>query len=120
MTTDQSKDRFTRLQEKLAKLPDCSPAERDAFAAERKAMEGTWLETITMMESGELQVRTWQYLPGGVQAEGNTESAPGDPDYDDFIQRHGALKPGESHTLAYKLIDERWIQVNEGDAAKTA
>lgn len=97
-----------------------TPEESERCKAEREAMEGTWLETITMMENGDLQVRTWQYLQGGVQAEGNTESATGDPGYDDFIQRHGLIKPGQSHTLAHKLIDGRWVQVDEGGIAKTA
>jgi hypothetical protein len=42
--------------------------------AESEAMEGTWLETITMTEHRDLQIATWQYLPGVAQTEGFSES----------------------------------------------
>lgn len=109
MTDEKTNDRFTRLQEQLAKLPDCSVAERDAFAAERKAMEGEWLETITMREDGSLMIVTTQYFVGGGQGQGCTESAPGDSDYDDLLQQHGALKPRQTHTLVRKMIDGEWV-----------
>jgi len=116
MTAEQAKDRFTRLQEKLAKEPRCTQEEREAFAAERRADEGKWLETVTMLQGGDLQIRTWQCLPGGVLAEGNTESSPGDAGYEDFIQRHGPLKPGQSHTLMHKWIEGEWVLVNDNSA----
>jgi hypothetical protein len=108
------------LQEWLNEQGRPTSEEHAQFEAERQAMEGTWLETITMLENGALTVRTWQCLPGGVQAEGNTESAPGDSDYNDFIQRHGPLQAGQSHTLVHKLIDGKWVLVDEEGKAKSA
>lgn len=102
-------------------LEDESPYDRETFQAQMKDAEGTWLETITMTANGNLQIKTWQRLPGGALAEGNSESTPGDGDYDDFLQEHGALKPGETHTLVRKMIDGEWVlETNKSDRAKSA
>ena len=114
MTTDQTKDRFTRLSEKLAKEPRCTPEEQEAFAAERKAMEGEWLETITMREDCSLMIVTTQYFDGGGQGQGCAESAPGDSDYEDLLKQHGTLKPGQTHTLVRKMIDGAWVIKSNG------
>jgi len=39
-------------------LPDCSPEERDAFAAEREASKGTMNESAMMLENGAIAVQT--------------------------------------------------------------
>ncbi|MFA7336468.1 MAG: hypothetical protein WC028_06755 [Candidatus Obscuribacterales bacterium] len=107
------------LQEWLNEQGRPTPEEHAQFAAERKADEGKWLETVTILDGGDLQIRTWQCMPGGIVAEGNTESSPGDPGYEDFLQRHGTLKVGQSHTLVHIWIDGNWvIQQDETDAVK--
>jgi len=121
MTADQTKDRFTRLSEKLAKEPRCTPEEQEAFAAERRTMEGKWLETVTMNEDRSLMIVTTQYFVGGGKGHGCTESAPGDPDYEELLEQHGGLKPGQTHTIVRKMINGEWVvQANETDAAKSA
>lgn len=98
-----------------------TPEEAARSEAQRKAMEGKWLETVSMREDGSLMIVSTQYLTGGGIAEGCTESAPGDPDYQQLLRDHGALKPGQSHTLVRKLIDGNWIvQDDEHGNAKTA
>lgn len=99
-----------------------SPQEEKARAiAERKAMEGTWLEAITMNEDGSLMIVSTQYLIGGGIADGCTESAPGDSDYEALLTQHGPLKAGQSHTLVRKLIDGNWVvQRDESGKAKSA
>ena len=102
-------------------LEEEPPYDRETFQAQKKEVEGTWLETITMTANGELQIKTWQHLPGGALAEGNTESIPGDGDYDDLLRQHGVLKPGQTHTLVRRMINGEWVvETNKSDAARSA
>ncbi|MBX3076077.1 hypothetical protein KF707_22415 [Candidatus Obscuribacterales bacterium] len=99
-----------------AKQPDSSDEEKAANEAARKAMEGKWLETVTMKEDGSLMIVSTQYLSGGGIADGSSESRPGDSDYDEFLRHHGSLTPGKAHTLVRRIVDGNWILLPESDA----
>ncbi len=99
-----------------AKQPDSSDEEKAANEAARKAMEGKWLETVTMKEDGSLMIVSTQYLIGGGIADGSSESRPGDSDYDKFLRHHGSLTPGKTHTLVRRIVDGNWILLPESDA----
>lgn len=98
-----------------ANQPPSSPEEKATNEAARKAMEGKWLETVTMNEDGSLMIVSKQYLPGGGIADGASESRPGDSDYDEILRQHGLLKPGKAHTLVRKMVDGNWILLRESD-----
>lgn len=103
------------LQDWLSEQEKPTPEEIAEFRAERKALEGKWLETVTMRDDRSLMIVTTRYLEDGGIGEGCTESAPGDPDYDELLHQHGALTPGTSHTLIRKMINGNWITLPESD-----
>lgn len=90
-----------------------TPEEVARSAAQRKAMEGKWLETVTMKEDRTLMIVSAQYYVGGGLAEGCTQSAPGDSDYDELLLHHGPLTPGQSHTLVRKMVDGKWVILSD-------
>ena len=106
---DQPDDRLTRLREKLAKEPRNSPEEVAAFAAERAAMEGTFLESAMMMENGDIAVKTWEYKDGSVGDGWFTVTA-NEQGYEECRKRHGLTKPGDSNTIKQKWIDGKWVE----------
>lgn len=103
------------LQDWLSEQEKPTPEETAEFRTERKALEGKWLETVTMRDDRSLMIVTARYLDDGGIAEGCTESAPGDPDYDELLHQHGALTLGTSHTLIRKMINGNWITLPESD-----
>jgi hypothetical protein len=103
------------LQDWLKEQEWPTPEEKAQFDAARKAMEGKWLETVTMRDDGSLMIVSKQYLPGGGIADGCTESAPGDSDYDDLLRQHGLLTRGKAHTLVRKIVDGNWVILPESD-----
>lgn len=85
------------------------------YKAERDAMGGKWLQTVTMQDDGSLLIVSIQYFEGGGVGEGSSESKPGDANYDELLREHGQLEPGKAHTLVRKMIDGKWIVLPESN-----
>ena len=111
----QDKHGMDKFLDWAAKQPDSSDEEKAANEAARKAMEGKWLETVTMNEDGRLMIVSTQYHISGGVADGSSESRPGDSDYDELLRQHGLLTPGKAHTLVRKKVDGNWILLPESD-----
>ncbi|MDZ4832581.1 MAG: hypothetical protein SGJ27_02150 [Candidatus Melainabacteria bacterium] len=115
MTAEKAneKDRFTRLQEKLAMLPRCTPEEREAFAAEREASKGTMNESAMMLDNGEIAVKTWCHGHDGVIGDGWLQFLPTDDDYEKAKQEYGLNKPGDNYYVIKKWVDGEWVVQEE-------
>ncbi len=108
-------DNKKTFDEWLAEAEWPTPEETAQFEAERKAIEGKWFETVTMEENGTLLIITSHYFIGGGSSQNGTESAPGDPDYEELLHNHGRLVPGKAHTLVRKKVDDKWVVLPESD-----
>jgi hypothetical protein len=111
----EEKHGLDRFLDWAAKQPPSSAEERAKNEAARQAMEGKWLETVTMKEDGTLLIVSTQYPTGGGVAEGSSESRPGDSDYDELLRQHGSLTTGRAHTLVRKMVDGNWVLLPESD-----
>ncbi len=108
-------DNKKTFDEWLAEAEWPTPEETAQFEAERKALEGKCFECVTMDESGKLLIITNQYFVGGGSGQNGTESAPGDPDYEELLRNHGRLVPGKAHVLVRMKVDGKWVILPESD-----
>ena len=68
-----------------------------------------------MLDDSSLLVVSTQHFVGGGSGFGSSESAPDDPDYKELLRMHGALAPGQSHTLTRKQVNGQWVIVDDAD-----
>lgn len=111
----QEKQGLDKFLDWAANQPASTPEERAEAEAARKSMAGKWIETVTMDENGALFIVTNQYFTEGGSGQGSSESAPGDPDYEELLQEHGRLVPGKAHTLVRMMADGKWVVLPESD-----
>lgn len=89
--------------------------EREKSQAKLKALEGTCLEMVRMVEGRKLIIQTLSYLPGGGMAEGEVESTPGTPMYDELMREHGPLEIGGNHAIRRRLVDDKWVRLPDSE-----
>lgn len=113
MHSDNSKNWFQKLNERIDSEPQPSAEEIERIRAEREAihaeMEGTSKETVLMNEDHSVSVKYWTYKDG-VIGDGWDIVQPTDAHYKEMCSRHGLLKPGDTNSITMKWSNGAWIE----------
>lgn len=114
MQSDNSKNWFQKLNERIDNEPRPSDEEIERLRAEKEsmheAMEGTAKETAFMSDDLAVTVKYWTYKDG-VIGDGWDLITPADGNYQEICTRHNLRKPGDSNAIMSKWIDGRWVEL---------
>jgi len=72
---------------------------------------GTFIERVTVKTNGEVQISTWERLPGGVRGCERYTYRPDDQDRKHLEKTYGPIRAGSSKTIKKILLDGKWVRV---------
>ena len=72
---------------------------------------GTFIERVTVKTNGEVQITTWERLPGGVRGCERYTYRPDEKDRKELERTYGPIRLGSSKTIKKILLDGKWVRV---------
>jgi hypothetical protein len=72
---------------------------------------GTFIERITVKVNGEVQISSWESLPGAVRSCERYTYLPDEQDRKSLEKTYGPIQLGSSKTIKKVLHDGKWVRV---------
>jgi hypothetical protein len=75
------------------------------------SMVGRRFESAVMVDNGSLMMSSQGALASGQITNANWDVRPDHPQYAAICRRFNLQKPGDMHSIEYRLVDDRWLNV---------